>query len=179
MVNGIRGYGLVGMATGALLLGLAAAESADQPKPAKYIETLKYSGPSPGVHAEGEVGNGRQIFVDRVYRHAELPTELLGADQVLTANNDKYFRPTNLLELTVRGGTVVSVAHDDRIDRPAWLTNQFQPVDLTVLVEGRPLKVFQHRAPAPEHLILGGDVPVADGTSCYMYVVFVQAARKP
>ena len=149
-----------------------------KPASASLIVGLLYGGPCPTVRAEGDVRTGSLIFADREYSFAGLPTGLEGADHVLTSNSDKYYIATNLLEFSVKSDALVSVAHDNRVERPAWLTNQFKPTDLMVRLEGAPMRVFQHQAAAGEHLVLGGNVGVPDGRPCLMYLVFVNPATR-
>ena len=160
----------------ALVAGIAFAGG--NPTPAHQIVALTYGGPCRTVRAEGDVRPGSLVFSDREYSFAALPAALEGADHVLTSNSDKYFIAPNLLEFSVKSNAVVSVAHDNRIERPAWLTNQFKPTDLTVRVEGAPMRVFQRLAVGGEHLVLGSNSGVPDGRPCLMYLVFVNPGTR-
>jgi len=73
---------------------------------------------------------------------------------------------------------VKKLAHDARLPRPDWLVNQFKAKEVSVMVEGKPMTVFQHQAESEEIVTLGPNVLVPDGRSCYMYLVFVTAAGK-
>jgi beta-galactosidase len=81
-----------------------------------------------------------------------------------------------LIEIAVKAGTVVSIAHDDRLARPDWLTRQFKPTETSLSIEGKPMKIFQHRADADESLTLGANTENANAKACNMYLVFVNAA---
>ena len=142
----------------------------------KFIKSFAYAGPTTSVHVESDLQPGSRIFSDREYKFAELPGGLKGADHVLTSNSDKYFNLAGLIEITVRAGTVVSVAHDDRLPRPDWLTRQFKPAEASVFVEGKPLRLFQRIVVAEEHLTLGANTEITNGKPCFMYLVFVNAA---
>jgi len=67
----------------------------------------------------------------------------------------------------------VFVAHDDRAARPAWLTRQFRPSDLSLTIDGRSMKLFRRRADRDESLTLGANTEDPGTTVCAMYVVFV------
>ena len=163
-----------------LLTGLVAgiAFAGGKPVSALLLAGLMYGGPCPTVRAEGDARTGSLVFADREYSFASLPSALEGADHILTSNSDKYYIATNLLEFSVKSNALVSVAHDNRVERPAWLTNQFKQTDLTVRVEGAPLRVFQHFATPDEHLVLGENVAVPDGRPCLMYLVVVNPAPR-
>jgi beta-galactosidase len=79
------------------------------------------------------------------------------------------------MEIAVPAGTVVSIAHDERLTQPAWLTKQFQPTDVTLTVNGKPMQVFQHTAARNESLTLGSNNE-ATPTRANMYVVLVKSA---
>ena len=87
---------------------------------------FSYSGPTPIVHVEQNAVDGRNVYVDRDWPLAGLPKDLIGADWVQAADGDGLYNAVDLMELGVKAGSVVSITHDDRLARPAWLTRQFQ-----------------------------------------------------
>ena len=105
-----------------------------------------------------------------------VPGPLRGGDYIQTANADKLYNAMDLMQVAVKGGAVVSVAHDDRLPRPDWLQRQFSPTDLSIAIGGRPMRIFQHHAKADESLTLGTNTEDAALKACNMYVVFVNAA---
>src|SRR5206468_3673956 len=120
--------------------------------------------------------DGKRIYTDRDYTFDSLPGMLLGADYVQTADADKSYNAVDLMQFSVKGGMVMSVAYDDRLPRPAWLTRQFAPTGMTLTIVGKPMKIFQHRANTDESLTLGTNTESAKIKSCNMYVVFVKSA---
>lgn len=140
----------------------------------KYVKAFSYSGPTAGVHVEQDVRNGARFFVDSEVSATALPEALQGADYVQAAQADKRYSAVDLMELAVKARTIVSVAHDDRLPRPTWLTTQFEATPMAITVNGRPMKIFERRLDRDSSLTLGSntDVPgVQDGN---MYVVFVK-----
>ncbi len=77
------------------------------------------------------------------------------------------------MEIAVSAGSVVFVAHDDRLPRPAWLTEQFKPAAVALKVGGRPMTLFQRRFAEAGSLTLGSNAPDAAAKDCHMYLVFV------
>src|SRR5207253_2256054 len=108
---------------------------------------------------------------------ADLPKELLGADNVQTAHADRLYKAVDLIEIRVKDGTVLWVAHDAALPRPTWLTSQFEPTDLTLMANGRPMKVFRRDVPHAQSLTLGSNYGGADDVTCNMYYLFVSPTR--
>ena len=151
---------------------------AERPRAGRFITAFSYSGPTTLVHVEQNAQNGKTIYVDRDLPFAGLPAELIGADWVQAANGDSPYSAVDLVEVAVKAGTVVSIAHDDRLPRPAWLTRQFQPTDLGLTINGRSMKVFQRRVERDESLTLGANTENTAGGAANMYIVFVNAAQE-
>jgi beta-galactosidase len=143
---------------------------------AKFVREFSYSGPATTVHVEKGARDGGQIYADRDELFAGLPSVLAGADYVQASDADKMYSAVDLMEIAVAPGTTVYVAHDDRLDRPEWLTRQFKATNLSVKIDGQAMKIFAHRSPAAESLTLGSNTE-SNPAGCNMYVVFVQGAK--
>ena len=142
-------------------------------KTGQFIKGLSYSGPAALVRVASDAREGKQVYADRDYRFETLPGVLRGSDYVQAANADKQYMAVDLMELAVKVSAVVSVAHDGRLPRPAWLLRQFKPTGLRVTVNGVPMTIFQYQAAAGESLTLGSNSDTGKVKSCNMYVVFV------
>jgi beta-galactosidase len=144
----------------------------------RFTKTFSYSGPTYAkVRVRQNVRDGKKVYADRSYSFAGLPPELGGADWIQAADNDAFYSAVDLIQIAIRAGTTVSVAHDDRLPRPLWLTSQFQPTDLAITVNGQPMKIFQHAAAHEESLTLGSNADDTSVKTGHMYVVFVNAAH--
>jgi len=139
----------------------------------RYTTAFSYSGPTGGVHVEADAQNGKKIYVDSDARFAGLPASLAGGDFVQSANADRSYSAVDLMEIAVKAGSTVSVAHDDRLPRPSWLTGQFQATGMALTVDGKPMKIFQHRVTKDESLTLGSNAD-SGAASGNMYVVVVK-----
>jgi beta-galactosidase len=144
--------------------------------PGQFMQAFSYSGPTESVHVERNVRDGNKIYTDRDYTFDSLPGGLLGADYVQAADADKAYNAVDLMQFSVKSGAVLSVAHDDRLPRPAWLTRQFAPTEMTLTIAGQSMKIFQHRAKTDESLTLGTNAENLKMKSCNMYVVFVKSS---
>jgi beta-galactosidase len=139
----------------------------------RYIISFSYSGPTTIVHVEQNAADGRNIFVDKDMPFTGLPPALVGADWVQGANGDSVYSAVDLMQLAVRGGTIVSVAHDDRLPLPAWLAQKFKRTEMTLKVNGQKMTIYQHRAKTDESLTLGSNTDDPSVKTAVAYVVFV------
>src|SRR5205823_5564215 len=122
---------------------------------ARFIKGSSYSGPTAGVHVEQDARDGKKIFIDRDFAFAGLPADLNGADYVQASAADARYNAVDLMEVAVKAGSMISVAHDDRLARPDWLTRQFKATEAALVVDGHSMKVFQYNAANDESLTLG------------------------
>ena len=141
--------------------------------PGKFVETFNYSGPASSVHVEQGLQNGKVLFVDAALRAASLPAELLGGDYVQVSQADRLYHAVDLMEVAVKAGSTVWIAHDDRLPAPAWLTQHFEKTDQTISLDGQAMHLFRHVANGEESVTLGANVERAAGQAANMYLVFV------
>ena len=88
---------------------------------------------------------------------------------------DARYNAVDLMEVAVKAGSTVFVAHDDRLARPEWLTRQFKPTEAAIVVDGHSMKLFQHSASSDESLTLGTNTENANApANSSMYIVFVK-----
>jgi beta-galactosidase len=151
----------------------AGAETPTLAGAGRYIISFSYSGPTTIVHVEQNVADGKNIFVDRDQAFSGLPPELIGADWVQAADNDSTYSAVDLMQLAVKAGSVVAIAHDDRLPSPEWLTRQFQRTEKCLKVDGLTMTIFQHRALSDESLTLGSNTDDPAVKRAKAYIVFV------
>ncbi len=141
----------------------------------RFTQAFAYTGPTELVHIESNVGNGKNIYCDRDYAFTGLPKQLTGADWVQAADSDGSYNAADLMQINVKANTIVYVAHDRRLTSPGWLLSQFKPTNLSFIINGRPMSIFEHRAENDESLTLGSNATNSNPASANMYVVFVTA----
>jgi beta-galactosidase len=160
----------------------AGPKSADAEKAAvhrgKYIKNFSYTGPTKEVHIEGDAKPNKKIYLDREERFATLPKPLQKADWIQAAHADRLYNAVDLMEIPAPAGSVVYVAHDDRLDRPKRLIDGFQPTDISLTIDGHAMKVFEHKVEKDESLTLGTNTENPNAEASNMYIVFVNAAPK-
>jgi len=140
----------------------------------RFVTAFSYSGPTSSVHVEQDAQDGKKILTDRNFSFAGLPTALKGADYVQAAAADARYNAVDLMEVAVKAGSTIYVAHDERLATPDWLTRQFKPTAETITVGGHVLKIFRHRASSEESLTLGTNTENANAQAdSSMYIVFI------
>ena len=144
----------------------------------KYVVSFSYSGPTTIVHVESNAVDGKNVYVDKDFGFAHLPAALIGADWMQAANSDSLYTAVDLVQLAVRAGSVVYVAHDDRLAEPGWLAQQFKPTEMSLTVDGQPMRVFERSMPAEGSLTLGSNSDDPAASEGNAYLVFVGGMNK-
>jgi hypothetical protein len=131
------------------LLALAATDAEDDgestrgaTKRAGTIASVRASTGRQYRVVPGGMRHGAEMFIDRDYRweqpkDGEFPAELIGADYVKTANDDKGDW-TLEVTLELRGPATVYVLILDESDMPKWLTEKFVDTGMDVLAHVDP-----------------------------------------
>jgi beta-galactosidase len=141
----------------------------------RLIDMFNYTGPTGLVHVETGASDGKNVYCDRDYPFKGLPSKLTGADWVQAADADKFYPAADLMELAVKARTTVYVAYDASLPDPDWLERQLHPTRLSLLIAGRPMKLFVRHLRKDESLTFGSNAADAGKQTCNMYIVFVQA----
>jgi beta-galactosidase len=147
-----------------------AAQSVTPAASGQYITSFSYSGPATMVGVEQGAAPGKRVYVDGGMAFGSLPPDLVGADYVESALRDQLYIAVDLMEVAVKAGATVTIAHDDRIPPPSWLTGQFQVTARIITVGGVPMHLYQHKAENAESVTLGHNGDRGGN----MYIVFVK-----
>ena len=141
----------------------------------KFITEFSYSGPTGAVRVDSDAQDGKKILTDRDDVFSALPAILKGADYVQAAAADARYNAVDLMEIAVKAGSTVFIAHDERLKQPEWLTRQFKPADFSIALGGHTMKVFQRIISSDESLTLGTNTENANAPAdSSMYIVFVK-----
>jgi beta-galactosidase len=141
------------------------------------LKAFSYSGPTGTVCVQENAREGAKIYADRDFIFSSLPDLLKGSDWIQTANADKLYSAVDLIELAAGEDSVIYVAHDDRLPRPGWLQQLFTPMESSLAVEGKAMKLFERHVHGGESLTLGSNTEDRRLKSCNMYLVFVKPAE--
>jgi beta-galactosidase len=144
----------------------------------RCVKTFSYSGPTGTVSVQQDAREGAKIYADRDFTFTSLPDLLKGSDWIQTANADKLYNAVDLIEVASGEDSIVYVAHDDRLPRPAWLQRLFTPTETSLAVAGKTMKLFERHVHGGESLTLGSNTEDRGLKSCNMYVVFVKTVER-
>jgi len=140
----------------------------------KFIKTLNYTAPNAAiVHVEVDARPGKNAYVNAETPFPALPAELLGSDWVQADDRDSTYSAVDLMEIAVNSGSTVTIAHDDRLPRPAWLTKQFKPTGAKIIVLGQSLSLFAQTTIKDASFTLGANTEDTRIKEAGMYIVFV------
>ena len=143
----------------------------------KFIKTLNYTAPNAAiVHVEVNALPGKNAYVNAETPFPALPSELVGADWVQADDRDSTYSAVDLMEIAVSAASTVTIAHDDRLPRPAWLTKQFKPIGAKIVVMGQTLSLFSHGTKKDASLTLGANTDDTRIKEAAMYIVFVNGS---
>ncbi len=141
----------------------------------RLIDTFNYTGPTELVHVEVNASDGKNVYCDRDLPFQNLPSKLTGANWVQAADADKFYPAADLMQLAVKGGATVYVAYDASLTSPDWLQRQLHETHSSLVIAGRPMKLFSRHLRSDESLTFGSNAMSSGKQPCNMYVVFVQA----
>jgi beta-galactosidase len=140
----------------------------------KFITDISYSGPTAGIRVAEDAQNGKKILMDSDILFSALPPALRGSDYIEAAEADARYNAVDLMEVAVKAGSAVFVAHDARLSVPEWLLRRFRPMPVTITVNGHSMKLFLHDSIKDESLTLGTNTEDANAPAdSVMYLVFV------
>jgi beta-galactosidase len=143
----------------------------------KFIKTLNYTAPNAAiVHVEVDARPGKNAYVNAETPFPALPSDLVGADWVQADDRDSTYSAVDLMEIAVSAGSTVTIAHDDRLPRPAWLTKQFKSTGAKILVLGQSLSLFAHPTKKDASFTLGANTEDTRIKEAAMYIVFVNGS---
>jgi hypothetical protein len=119
--------------------------------------------------------SGRNAYVDIDSPLPALPSPLPGADWIQVANRDALYHAVDLIELSVNTDTTITIAHDDRLALPSWLTKDFTRTADKITVTGQAMTLFTRKVSAATSLTFGPNTEDSSAKEAAMYLVFVSA----
>lgn len=125
----------------------------------------------------GTLGNGQTVYIDRTYTFSSVPVDLVGAEYIRTANDDKGLFNAAFLTFNLSGPATVLVAFDDRMSQPAWLASFMDRGDNLVTTDAT-LSLVESSFPAGS-VVLGGNENASGNGSMYSVVVVPDSEPPP
>jgi len=139
-----------------------------------FIREFSYSGPTGGAVVRRGAANGQSAYTDSDIKFEGLPGFLEGADYLQLPSVDKRYSAVDLIGFAVKQDGVLTIAHDDRLRRPGWLTAGYKATSWSMSVAGVKMTLFQKAVKKNEMLTLGSNSETDRPAACNAYIVFVQ-----
>ena len=139
-----------------------------------FIREFSYSGPTGGAVVRRGASNGQPAYSDSDIKFEGLPGFLEGADYLQLPSADKLYSAVDLIGFAVKQDGVLTIAHDDRLRRPGWLSAGYKATSWSMSVAGVKMTLFQKAVKKNEMLTLGSNAKAGLPTACNAYIVFVQ-----
>lgn len=140
----------------------------------ELITDFSYSGVAEAGGVKANTGIGDRIFKDEEYEFQFLPEMIVGSDYIQLINEETNYKALDLLHFTVSKHACVYIAHDDRLSRPDWLTEEFSEMEGKIAVHDATHSLFEKMVEAGTTLTLGGNQDESNVIDSNMYIVFVK-----
>ena len=115
---------------------------------------------------------GKKLYSDRTYLYTEIPEILKNAEYVVWKNDYKNYTNNPILTMGVNTDGTMYVAHDDRVQRPDWLTSDFTITDFSFAVPDTRLTLFQRKIKKDDVVTLGPNHTLASIYNSTLYIPF-------
>lgn len=124
---------------------------------------------------------GTTVYTDRKYVYTEVPSFLQGETYIITANEDKFSKGTDFLNLNIDQEAIIYIAHDDRYtSKPSWLSKFIHTHHDLVFPAGNrkvTLSLYAKHVSAG-HILFGGNITPMETGNYGMYTVIVRKLKR-
>lgn len=136
-----------------------------------YIEGFSYSGTRFSLPVQKNAEDGMLFYVDRDDYMNTITENLRGADYIQTADEENMYEAVDLMDFTVNRAGTLLIAHDDRLQKPAWMKAFKKNTEgLGFEVGGHHLSFYTKEMEQNESITLGSNRE-AGPTEGHMYIV--------
>ncbi|MEE9367818.1 MAG: sugar-binding domain-containing protein [Pontiella sp.] len=146
-------------------------------KNGNFLGNLSYSGPSGKCLIGSSLGSGKTVYTDRAWTFKKLPQYLLKSDYISISHEDRRYSAVDLIQVDVINDCDVYVAHDDRLKRPTWLTDQYAETADKITVANTVFSLYRRWVEKGSALTFGSNADDDPGGASKMYMVFAAPAR--
>lgn len=144
----------------------------------KHIRRMAYTGPQAAI-VQVQVGaaEGRKAYADEDLLFPALPESIVGADWIPTGEADRSYSAVDLIEVSALAEAEVTVAFDQSLSVPDWLSRDFKKTDASFRLGGSILQLYTRRVARDESITLGSNGQNTQGSG-RMYLVFVKSLAR-
>lgn len=114
---------------------------------------------------------GKKAYVDLEYNYTIIPGYLRGAEYIRTPDSDKRYWARDQLQFIAGVDMEIYVGHDDRVERPDFLSKDYVDTGDDIDLGGVIMSLFKRTAKAGESIIMAGNCDGQAPKECRMYVV--------
>jgi len=118
---------------------------------------------------------GDKVYTDRPFTYGELPAYLIGADYILTPNQDKTYWARDQLQFLSGKDMEVYVAHDDRYSPPEFITSDYTDTGDDIVINQTRHSLYKRVVAKDTGVIMAGNFDNNPSANSNMYVVFARA----
>ena len=139
------------------------------PTPTPGANPISNLNPSTYVVVPHGLVSGSAVYIDRAFTYTTIPSFLINATYIQTANGDKAVIDPNFLSFTLTQNASVYIAHDIRITtKPSWLSSSFTKQPEQIITSDTTFDLYKKDYPAGS-VTLGGNE--GGGNSMYSVIV--------
>ncbi|WP_179151952.1 glycoside hydrolase family 2 protein [Oceanobacillus senegalensis] len=143
----------------------------------QLITNFSYSGINEPYNVKANTQNGSNVYSDTNDTFTNLPIYLLGGEYIQVPNADKDYQALDLMHFTINEKADVYIAHDNRIETPAWLAEEYTNTNEEITLSNATYTLYKKTVESGTTLTLGGNKEGKTDTG-NMYVVFAKETSK-
>jgi hypothetical protein len=138
----------------------------------KYIKNVVINNSAKDYKVDS-VYVGGAMYRDRSYTFTELCDSIIGAEYLCLQNGLKSVYNKELVSFTVSEPGKLYIAHDNRLQKPEWLSEKFTKTNQQFPVPGTNMTLFGRSVQKGEKIVLGeNQVKGTETSECTFYFVF-------
>jgi len=137
-----------------------------------YINNLQSGISTNIISIEAAPAIGKKLYSDRTYLFTDMPDILKTGEYVIWKNDYKNYTNNPMMNFSVNTDGKVYIAHDDRLLRPTWLTNNYLPTDNKLTVQDTKLTLFVADVLKNQTVSVGENHLQGNLNSSTQYIVF-------
>lgn len=121
---------------------------------------------------------GKKAYTDLEYNYTVIPRYLVGAEYIRMTNSDSKYWARDQLQFITGNDMIVYIGHDDRVERPVFLTKNYIDIGDDVNLGGVKMSLFKRIAKKGESIIMAGNSDGDVPEESRMYFVMGKQIKK-
>ncbi len=138
----------------------------------KYISNLQSGILTNVITIDTNPAVGKLMYTDRTYKFTAIPDVLTQGEYVLWKNDYKNYTNNPMMVFSTNTDGTVYIAHDDRLTRPSWLTQQYENTGLSYPIQDTKFTLFSKQIKKNDIVTCGENHLMGNLSSSTQYMVF-------